>query len=172
MPKQLLNFAYVEKHIHKKTFGILGTLTEKNRPHSTGIIYCVSKESTPFRLYCLTSRKYKKTRNIENNPNVSFVIPFPHYYFRFAPSSCIQFQGVAKIIPFKDGEVMIELFKQKRILRKLIKDINQNEIEDYVFLEIKPDIKIFCHGIGFSLIEMKKNHVGAFYSVIIPKDRQ
>ncbi|MFX0094699.1 MAG: hypothetical protein ACFFBD_23385, partial [Candidatus Hodarchaeota archaeon] len=82
----------------------------------TGIVYGVSPPDSTFVLYVMTSRKYKKTKNIKNSPAISFVIPFPHYILRFVPSSCIQFQGTAEIVSFDSPDIH-GVFQQKRILR-------------------------------------------------------
>ena len=51
MSKTTNTFEYVEKKIRKKTFGILSTVSPKNRAHSTGILYGVSSPEVPFCLY-------------------------------------------------------------------------------------------------------------------------
>ncbi|MHA2165795.1 MAG: pyridoxamine 5'-phosphate oxidase family protein, partial [Candidatus Hodarchaeales archaeon] len=93
MNKQVVSFSFVEKQVRKKTFGVLTTINRDGTPHTTGILYGVSLPSSKFALFCLTSKNYKKVRNIERNPNISFLIPFPHYYIRFAPASIVTFQG-------------------------------------------------------------------------------
>ncbi|MHA2365552.1 MAG: pyridoxamine 5'-phosphate oxidase family protein [Candidatus Hodarchaeales archaeon] len=171
MNKKSFDFDYVENQMRMKTFGILSTITKDNHSHSTGILFAVTPAHQPFRLYCVTGKKYKKTRNIEQNPHISFVIPFPHYYIRFVPSSCIQFQGEAKVVPFSFEHDIIEDFYKKRILKKIVKDILPSEMKEYVFIEIIPKGSIFCHGIGFSIREMRKNHAKTHYKVKVPENR-
>lgn len=163
------NFYFVEKEIRKKTFGILSTITPNNRPHSTGILYAVSKRGKPLRFYCLTSKKYKKARNIEKDPAISFVIPFPHYYIRFAPSACVQFQGEARLTSFDSKSEILDLFQEKRVLRLINKHITPESGKDYVFIEIVPDGTLYCHGLGFRIMEQRKSHEKTHYKVILPE---
>ncbi|MHA2294716.1 MAG: pyridoxamine 5'-phosphate oxidase family protein [Candidatus Hodarchaeales archaeon] len=171
MPKRSFSFEFVEKQLRKKTFGILGTVSPKGRSHSTGILYGVSPPSSRFSIYALTEKNYIKVRNIENNPNVSFVIPFPHHFYRIIPSSCVQFQGTANILPFdeKEGQVV---FSQKRILKMMIDTNNQPDIqENLVFINIKPSRKLFCYGVGMGIMELRKDIEGGSYVVMIPPER-
>src|SRR6266705_2399374 len=82
-------FAYVEKLLRRRNFGVLTTITPEGRPHSLGVVYAVSSPDQPFSIYLITRSALKKARNIHNNPNVSFVVPFPHYVFRIVPPACI-----------------------------------------------------------------------------------
>ncbi|MHA1717374.1 MAG: pyridoxamine 5'-phosphate oxidase family protein, partial [Promethearchaeota archaeon] len=81
--KTPLNFKQVVERLRKKTFGILTTISKDGHPHSTGILYGVSPPGSKFSIYVLTRKSYRKVKNIESNPKVSFVIPFPHYILRF-----------------------------------------------------------------------------------------
>jgi Pyridoxamine 5'-phosphate oxidase len=91
--KAPFTFAYVERLLRTKNFGILTTITPDGRSHSVGVIYALSPPGEPFCIYLITRPVLKKARNISNNPNVSFVVPFPHHVFRTVPPACIQFQG-------------------------------------------------------------------------------
>ena len=170
MNKEQFSFLFVEKQIRKKTFGVLTTINKDGTPHTTGILYGVSPPSSKFVLYFLTSIKYKKARNIKRNPNVSFLIPFPHYYIRFAPSSTVTIQGNADFITLED-EVIQDIFSMKRVLRLIIKHIQQGERESMTFIRIKPKQKILCYGLGFNVFKLRKGHTWGGYSVMIPQDR-
>ncbi|UCG03334.1 MAG: pyridoxamine 5'-phosphate oxidase family protein [Candidatus Heimdallarchaeota archaeon] len=146
------------------------TLNKDGTPHTTGILYEVSPPSSKFALYCLTSKKYKKARNIEQNPNISLLIPFPHFYIRFAPSSTVTIQGKADFIPTNDMETQ-NVFRKKRILRLIISEIKQREQESLTFIRIKPQNKVLCYGLGFNIFKLRKGHAQGGYSVIIPQDR-
>ncbi len=166
-------FEYVENEVRKEIFGILSTIDQDGKSHSTGIIYAISPPRSNFSLYILTDRTYKKVRNIQHNSSVSFVIPFPHYLLRFIPSSCVQFQGTAKILPFEDSEAQLSFKMGKKMLKmnieQAIKD-NQNG-ENIVFIKIIPNPKIFCYGLGISLMQLRKNVEIGSYSVTIPRGR-
>ncbi|MFX0093690.1 MAG: pyridoxamine 5'-phosphate oxidase family protein, partial [Candidatus Hodarchaeota archaeon] len=153
-----------------KTFGILSTVSSKNKAHATGILYGVAPSDARFSIYLLTMQSYRKVANVKSNPAVSFVIPFPHY-LRFIPSSCVQFQGTAEIIQYDDLEAQ-KVFNQKRILKMMLDQVNHlNMKEEAVFIKIKPRGKIFCYGIGISLIRLMRHIEAGSYSVLIPPER-
>jgi general stress protein 26 len=168
--KHHFSFSFVEKQIRKKTFGVLTTINKDGTPHTTGILYGVSPPSSKFALYFLTSVKYKKTRNIKQNPNISFLIPFPHYYIRFAPSATVTFLGKADLITLED-EVIQDIFSKKRILRLIIKKLREEEPESITFIRIKPRPKVLCHSLGINVFKLRGGHAQAGYSVIIPQNR-
>ncbi len=164
------SFVFIEKQIRKKTFGILTTLNQDGTPHTTGILYAVSAPPSQFSLYFLTSKKYKKVRNIKKNPQVSFIIPFPHYCLRFLPSGTVTFYGKAKLIPLDTPEIS-ELFQSKRILRLISMEVKQGTNESLTFLKMTPNPKVLCFGVGISAMKLRKNHAKGAYSVIIPNGR-
>jgi len=165
-------FAYVEKQLRKKNFGILTSVTPEGRPHSVGVVYAVVPPELPFSLYLVSRPVLKKTRNILNNPNVSFVVPFPHYLLRLIPPSCVQFQGKAEIIPF-DDPVATNAFQGSIVLRRSL--TYSAEMGESIFFRIVPDKKIFCYGIGANvwqfLIPSQNRKVKNFY-VVAPQNRR
>jgi hypothetical protein len=132
-------------------------------------MYGVSPPFAKLSIYILTNKVYQKTRNIRRNSSVSLVIPYPHYYLRFAPSSCISFQGRAKIVPFNNPEAQ-ESFSKKRMLRSNLKTGGQMKSQA-VFIKIKPDRKISCYGIGIGVMKLRKHSDSGSYSVTIPSKR-
>ncbi|MCE7738913.1 MAG: pyridoxamine 5'-phosphate oxidase family protein [Candidatus Heimdallarchaeota archaeon] len=164
------SFSFIEREIRKKTFGILNTLNLDGTPHTTGILYAVSKPDAEFALYLLTSKKYKKIRNIKNNPKISFIIPFPHHHLRFVPSGTITLNGIAKLVPLNSRDI-IEIFFEKRILKLIIADINFKKNEELVFIKIEPDPKISCFGVGFSIWKLRGSHTEGRYFVTIPPEK-
>ncbi len=164
------SFSFVEEEVRKKTFGVLTTLNKDGTPHTTGILYGVSPPSSKFALYSLTSKSYKKVRNIKGNAKVSFLIPFPHNYIRFAPSSTVTLYGEAELISLDDTEIH-EIFSRKRILRLIIKQIQQGERDSMIFIRIKPNPKVLCHGLGYNVFKLRKGHAKGGYSVSIPQKR-
>ncbi len=166
------NFEFVERYIRKKTFGIFTTADKEGNPHSVGMIYAVSPPNRKFSLYCMTAKKAKKVKNIQENPNIAFVIPFPHHIFRFAPSSCIQFQGTAELLPLDDTEARLA-FSGKKLLKMNIKEaerLKKEQGSEAIFIKIIPNKKIYCYGIGIGLMEMRKDISAASYSVEIPSN--
>ncbi len=166
-------FVYVERLLRKKNFGVLTTITPEGRPHSVGVVYAVSPPNQPFLIYLITRLALKKARNIHNNPNVSFVVPFPHYVFGTVPPSCIQFQGKAGLISIYN-QIATEAFQRSIVLRRsMIHSISLGG--ESTFIRIVPDNKIFSFGIGANiwqfLLRSKNKNLGN-YHVVVPEYRR
>ena len=166
MKEKRFDFHFIEKQIRSKTFGILNTINRDGSPHSAGILYGVSEPEHEFCIYVKTAKKFRKAKNIVRNPRVSFVIPFPHHFFRFIPSGTITINGQAELVPI-DSEEVREVFLKKGVLKMIVADINYDE----TFLRIKPKPKVFCYGVGMSILELRSSHTSASYSVTIPEER-
>jgi hypothetical protein len=167
------SFEYVEKQLQKKNFGILSTITPEGRPHSVGVVYAVAPPAQQFFcLYLITRPVLKKARNIRNNPNVSFVVPFPHHLFRSMPPKCIQFQGKAELLPI-DDPIVVEAFQSSIVLKRSME--HSLRLSESIFIRIVPDKKIFCFGIGANvlqfLIPSQNKNLGNFY-VVVPENRR
>ena len=115
-----VTFKRVEEELHKRSFGVLGTVSRGGRSHSVGILYGVSPPNKPLILYIMTDKKSKKAGNIANNPNVSFTIPLFRRLLQFIPPNCIQFQGTAEIIPIID-EGGQQAFRGSMVLREMLR---------------------------------------------------
>ena len=167
------NFEFIEKQIRKRSFGIISTIDKSGLSHSTGIVYAIASPKVQFALYILTHRNYKKVKNIEINDSVSFVIPFPHHILRFVPSSCVQFQGKAEILPFSDKDALESFNSGSKILKMNLKEVTKrnDKGEGVVFIKLIPNRKLFCYGLGFSLNELRKNIETGSYIVTIPQER-
>ncbi|MFW9995107.1 MAG: pyridoxamine 5'-phosphate oxidase family protein [Candidatus Odinarchaeota archaeon] len=170
MERKHFTFSFIENQIRNKTFGVLTTVNQDGTPHSTGILYGVSPPSDKFALYFLTSKEYKKVRNIKVNPNVSLIIPFPHYYIRFAPSGTVMFKGKAGLVSLSEREIQ-DVFSKKRVLRFVIKQTSEQDEESLAFIRIKPDPKVLCFGVGYNVLKLRKGHRQGGYSVTIPEER-
>jgi len=165
------NFDFVEKQVRKKTFGVISTIDSKDRPHSTGIIYAVGPPESQFALYIVVGAKYAKVRNIKQNPNVSFVVTFPHYWIRFAPASYVMFRGTAEIVPFDDPDAQWAM-SQTRIGRMNLQTEAEDSGKEFVFIKITPEPTVFCYGLGHGLMEMRKDPSNLGYKVTIPEERR
>ncbi len=168
MPGEERSFAFIEAQLRKKSFGVLSTINPVGSLQTTGILYAVSPPSAAFRLYLITDRSYLKTRNISRNPEVSFLVPYPHHLLPFVPASCISFPGTAEIVPEDDPEAR-GAFQASRILRMNLEEISS--MEDAVFIKIRPKRRMHCYGVGFGLMELMRDAAGAGYSVEVPSDR-
>lgn len=154
----------VHSWLSSKTYGVLGTISPDGYPHSTSVLYGTDPDA--FVIYIVTGINYRKKKNIELNNKVSFVVPFPHHIMRFVPSNCIQFQGMAEILPASDPKGQ-SIFNSKRILRMSLNDaIEKNE--QFVFLRITPTHTIHGYGLGRSMFDLRKHHTeGGFKAVIL-----
>jgi len=161
-------FAYVERQLRRKNTGILSTVAPEGRAHSVGVVYGVSPPELPFSLYLITRPTLKKARNIRSNPNVSFVVPFPHHFFRFVPASCVQFQGRAQLLP-SDDSVANKVFQSSLVLRQSLK--HTKNLGEPVFIRIVSDERIFTWGIGASVWQIIRHAAKNCY-VIIPQNRR
>ncbi|MFW9931216.1 MAG: pyridoxamine 5'-phosphate oxidase family protein [Candidatus Thorarchaeota archaeon] len=166
MTMKKFDFHFVEEKIRQNTFGILNTINLDNSPHTSGILYGVSKPEDEFCIYLKTMKKFRKVKNIQRNPNVSFIITFPHHFFRFIPAGTITMNGQAELVPI-DSEEIRGIFTEKRVLRMIVSDIDSDE----TFLRIKPKPKVFCYGVGFNILELRSSHTSVSYSVMIPEER-
>ena len=163
------SFDLIEEYTRQKTFGLLSTVSKKNRPHQTGTLYEVSPPESKFALFIPSSEKTAKIRNIRNNSEVSFIIPFPHNYFRFVPSSTITYRGKAELTTIEDADVQ-RAFSAKRILRYNLK-ADPELLKELVIIKINPESTVFCFGIGISLLTLARSHTHSTYKVKIPPER-
>jgi hypothetical protein len=163
-------FKFVEEKVRKKTFGVLTTIDKKGRPHSTGIIYAMGHPEKPFALYSIVDANYAKVKNIKRNPNVSLVVTFPHYWIRFAPASYVMFRGTAEILPGDDPDGNWAMSKIRIGRMNLQTDTEALGVE-YAYIKISPEPTVFCYGVGFGVMEMRKDHTNLGYKVTIPEDR-
>ena len=168
MPRNPRDFRFIEQQLRKMTFGVLSTINPGGSLQTTGILYGVSPPGAALRLYLLTDQGYLKVRNILKNPEVSFLVPYPHHFLRFVPASCISFPGTAEIVPADDSEAR-GAFQTSRILRMNLEEISS--MEEAVFIKIRPRRRMHCYGVGFGLMELMRDAAGAGYSVEVPSER-
>jgi nitroimidazol reductase NimA-like FMN-containing flavoprotein (pyridoxamine 5'-phosphate oxidase superfamily) len=168
MSGKRITFETVETEVRKKSFGVLTTIDSKERPHSTGIIYAVGRPESSFALYCIVGETYAKVRNIRQNPNVSLVVTFPHYWIRMVPASYAMFRGTAEILPDNDSDGRWAM-SQSRIGRM---NLQTDTDEELVYIKMTPEPTVFCYGVGIGLMELRRHHESAMYKVTIPEDRR
>jgi nitroimidazol reductase NimA-like FMN-containing flavoprotein (pyridoxamine 5'-phosphate oxidase superfamily) len=168
MPENRPDFSFVEAQLRRKTFGVLSTISPGGSLQTTGILYGVSPPDSRLRLYLFTERSYLKVRNISRNPEVAFLVPYPHHLLPFVPASCISLQGTAEIVSVDDPEGR-EAFAVGRILRSNLE--HASSMEEAVFIRIRPKRRVHCYGIGIGLMEIARNPSEAGYSLEIPSHR-
>ncbi len=150
-----LTYEYVIKQLRRKSFGILSTVSPRDWSQSTGIIYGVSSSKHELSIWIITSKDAIKTKNIQQNPHVSFVVPFPRRFLSFVPPGVIHFQGKAEILPI-DNQQGYNVFQQNRILRMNYR-LSENVESIPVFIRIKPHKKVNCYMIGVGILEILRN---------------
>lgn len=160
-------FVYVEKQLRKKSFGVISVVDYHEHPHSTGVIYAIPRRPQPFHFYVLTGADYRKTKYIQKNPNVAFMVTFPHYWMRFVPANTVHFQGTAEILPFSDPTAQTA-FQNSRITRmNLSSEFDEHEM---VFIKIIPPKSLNVYGIGIPIMQMRKDPGAAGYKTVIPEE--
>ncbi len=161
------SFSYLEEQLRKKNFGILSTITPQGKPHSVGVVYGIPPPEFPFCLYLITRPTLKKAKNIYKNPNVSFVVPFPHHFLSLIPPSCVQFQGTAEIFPSGDP-LALRIYNSNLVLKRSLE--HTRILGEPIFIRIEPHEKIFCWGIGASVWQIFRHKVDNNL-VLVPPDR-
>lgn len=167
-----VTFDMVLKELTKRHFGVLSTVTKDGHSHSAGVFYSVSHSAPPLEIFVMTRTKLKKARNIMNNPNVSFVVPLKRRLLTFVPPPCIEFQGKAEIIDWKD-ETGAASFKKSFMGRTIVNSYDEMYRQgDHTicFLRITPDPMIFTYGFGVSIWEMRRHMEVGFARVEIPQN--
>ena len=169
-----LTFDSVVKELRKSSFGVLGTVTKEGGSQSVGVVYGVSLPGDPFEIYVMTRRHLQKVRNIAANPNVSLVVPLPRRLLWFLPPPCIQVQGEAEILDWKDeaGTKTFEaFFMGRQILRKYEASYRHGETRT-CFLRITPGPEISTYMVGYPVWEMSKRMESGSGKVEVPNYRR
>lgn len=107
-----------------------------------------------------------------NNPNVSFVVPLKRRFLSFVPPPCIEFEGQAEILDWKN-EIGVTAFKTSFMGRTIVNayDAMYRQGDTTVcFLKITPDSTIFTYGVGVSVFEMRRHMEIGFAKVEIPQE--
>jgi nitroimidazol reductase NimA-like FMN-containing flavoprotein (pyridoxamine 5'-phosphate oxidase superfamily) len=170
MPVRELPFPTVESLLRRKKFGFISTADKDGVPHTAGVMYIVSPPRSSLRLYVVTGRSVKKTRNIRENPHVAFGIPFAHHVAHLAPDFCIQFQGRAEILPFSDPDATAAL-QQTVMMRKML-EAQKMGSTDEIIIKITPTGKILGFGLGMNIFSLLKNIESGRFETTIPVERR
>lgn len=167
-----VTFQIVLNELKRRNFGVISTVTKDGRCHSTGITYAVSLIEGPLEIYVMSRRKNRKVRNIMANPNVSVVVPLTRRLLTFLPPPCIQFQGKAEILDWKD-EAGVRTFKVSYVNRTILgmyEKLYQRGERGICFLRITPDKVIFTYGLGYSIWELRQSMGKGLAKVEIPEE--
>jgi general stress protein 26 len=172
MDRGKATFQEVSRELARRTYGVLSTITNDGRPHSTGVLYAATSENEPLLLYVCSDKKSRKARNITRNPSISFTVPVSRRFLRFVPPSSIQFQGTAKLVSL--DESIRRAFGRSLVLRQVLgaAESSLDEPDGSCFIRITPDPFIFTYGLGVSVMELAKNMGGAMGKVEVPSSRR
>ncbi len=136
--------------IEKRIFGVLGTVSRKGRPLTSGIVYKVKDR----RLLISTGRSTQKARNIEAHPRVSVTVTverrIPFLPWIKIPPATITFSGEARFLPPSEVDRKI----QDRLIGTL--SLSPEALADACYIEVRPQGHFVTYGIGVSLRTMHK----------------
>ncbi|MBD3193618.1 MAG: hypothetical protein GF317_01080 [Candidatus Lokiarchaeota archaeon] len=82
------------------------------------------------------------------------------------PPNTVMFNGSISIESVENANI-VEIFMKKRILRMMIEEMTEEEKNDYIFLKLTPNRKVFCYGLGISMFKLKGKHTQGGYTVSI-----
>lgn len=150
----------IEKLLARNHFCVLATVSEKGLPQSTGVIYC----SKGFDLYIYTEPQSKKARNISRNPKVSVTVPVWDRKPFWTPPRCIQFQGVADLLPI-DDERANEAYRF-RVLSMTVK-AGSYETKG-CFIHVRPSRRVNTYGVGVPRMTMARHPERAIKDTPLP----
>jgi hypothetical protein len=94
----------VWREIEAQMFAVLGHVTPKGEPRTSGIVYTVRNR----RLYIGVYRESWKPRHIARYPRVSVTVTLPKRIpfmpWVKLPPATISFQGTAEVMPFEEAD--------------------------------------------------------------------
>ena len=139
----------VRSILRKKNWLVLGTVDDKNVPHSSVVVY----QSDGYVIYCMTGKSTLKARNIRGNNKVSVTLPFRKNFIHKivpAPPAELHFTAEAEIKSFDDEEA-------RNIFSKYLKyHENVENKEENIWLKITPSKRVATYGVGIKLFKMRK----------------
>lgn len=165
-----VTFDRVVRELRRRDFAVLSTVTPECRPHSVGVVYGVSLPGRPFRLYVMTRRQLRKTRNVVENSNVSLVVPLTRRLLWFVPPPCIQFQGTAEVLD-RDDPGGVETFRSFAMGRRILtmyEEMARRGETGVCFLRITPDPTLSTYMVGHSIWEVVRRMETGIERVRVP----
>jgi general stress protein 26 len=168
---QRVTVELVLRHLRKRNFAVLSTISPESRPHSVGVNYGVSRPGRDLALYVMTRIHLQKARNIRENPNVSLVIPLTRQVLWFLPPPVIQLHGQAEILDGQDEQgtdVFRRFWMGRRILDAYLESRRRGETR-ICFLKITPDPVVSTYMVGYSAWELRRHMESGAAKVVIPR---
>lgn len=139
----------VKKILKSNMWLVISTVDEKNRPHSSVVVY----QSDGDILICQTGIDTVKARSIKKNSNISVTIPFRKNFLHKlvpAPPAELHFTATAEILPYDNEEA-------KKIFARFLKHSESVEKpQETIWIKVKPSKLISTYGVGIKLLDMRK----------------
>ena len=172
MNEQQVTFEVVLSHLRKRDFAVLSTVSNESKPHAVGVNYGVSRPGRDFVIYVMTRTHLQKARNIEQNPNVSLVVPLTRRLLWFLPPPTIQLHGRAEVVDWTDEEgtdVFRRFWMGRRILEAYQESHRRGETR-ICFLKIIPDPVVYTYMVGYSIWQLRTRMESGAAKVEIPPE--
>ena len=170
MNEQRVTFEAVLRHLRKRDFAVLSTISNESTPHAVGVNYGVSRPGRDLVIYVMTRRHLQKAQNIAQNPNVSLVVPLTRRLLSFLPPPTIQLHRRAEIVDWTDEEgteVFRRFWMGRRILDAYQASRRRGETR-ICFLKIMPDPVIYTYMVGSNIWQLRTRMESGAAKVVIP----
>jgi hypothetical protein len=134
--------------LDKRIFAVLGTVSPKGAPLTSGIVYKVKDR----RILIATGRSTQKARNVEAHPRASMTVTadrrIPFLPWVKIPPATITFGGAARLLPPGEVDAVI----REALIGKL--SFSPEALADMCYIEVEPTGSFVTYGIGVSLHAM------------------
>jgi len=81
------------------------------------------------------------------------------------------FRGTAEILPADDPDGHWAM-SSTRIGRMNLQTTAEDTGSEFVYIKLTPEPAVFCYGLGFSIMELRRHIEDAGYKVTIPEHRR
>jgi hypothetical protein len=144
--------AQVRKAIDKRSFCVIATTSDANRPHVAGVLYAAVDGD----LYISTMLDSRKARNLLTNPRVSVTVPIRR--LPVGPPSSVQYTSTAEVLELDHPDV-VRLAEAGRL--KAITGHGELELDGGCVLRIAAPRVVHTFGIGISLLRLIRDPLSA-----------
>jgi hypothetical protein len=140
----------VWQEIEGQMFAVLGHVTPKGEPRTSGIVYTVRNRQLCIGVY----RESWKPRHIAHHPRVALTVTIPKRIpflpWVKIPPATITFQGEAEVIPFEQADAEAR--------RALLAGVQHAPGVKMDMIRIKPTGEFLTYGVGVSMNTMRRPH--------------
>ncbi|MDY7102617.1 MAG: pyridoxamine 5'-phosphate oxidase family protein [Actinomycetota bacterium] len=142
----------VRKAIAKRSFCVIATASEANRPHVAGVLYA----EVDGDLYISTMLDSRKAKNLLANPRVSVTVPIRR--IPFGPPSNVQYATTAEVLDLDHPDVRRHA-EAGRL--KAITGHGELELDGGCFIRLAAPKVANTYGIGMSLLKLIRDPLSA-----------